>query len=115
MKMADVIVKWQDGTATLCMVLEDGKCYCQVTDGIATLYIVRRWQMLLPSGRWNNHLGRVMMLGRCYNQVGTWNSHRVYFVLGYFSSEVLYRTSSQMCGRWYLSIFLFRDGLLTIM
>ena len=35
MKMADVIAKWQDGTATL--------------------YGIRKWQMLLPGGRWNSH------------------------------------------------------------
>ena len=81
--MADVIAKWQDGTTTY-IVLEDGRCYCQVADGITTLYSIRRWQMLLPSGRWNNHLGWVMVLGRCYNQGGRWNSHRVYFVLCYF-------------------------------
>ena len=31
------------------------------------------------------------------------------------SSEVLNRTSSHMRGRWYLPMFLFRDGLLTLM
>ena len=32
-----------------------------------------------------------------------------------FSSEMFNRTSSQMCGRWYLPIILFRDGLFTLM
>ena len=32
-----------------------------------------------------------------------------------FSSEMLSRTSSHICGRWYLPIFLFRDGLFTLM
>ena len=32
-----------------------------------------------------------------------------------FSSEMLSRTSSQICGRWYLPIFLLRDGLFTLM
>ena len=32
-----------------------------------------------------------------------------------FSSEMLNRTSSQMCGRWNLPTFLFRDGLLALM
>ena len=32
-----------------------------------------------------------------------------------FSSEVLSGTSSHICGRWYLPIFLFRDGLFTLM
>ena len=45
--------------------------------------------------------------GRCYCH-GSW----CYLSL---SSEVLSRTSSQMWGRWYLSIFLLRDGLLTLM
>ena len=31
------------------------------------------------------------------------------------SSEMLSRTSSHICGRWYLPMFLFRDGLLTLM
>ena len=32
-----------------------------------------------------------------------------------FSSGLLHRTSSHVWGRWYLPIFLFRDGLLTLM
>ena len=32
-----------------------------------------------------------------------------------FSSEMFNRTSSQMCGRWNLPTFLFRDGLLALM
>ena len=31
------------------------------------------------------------------------------------SSMLLIRTSSDTCGRWYLPMFLFRDGLLTLM
>ena len=39
---------------------------------------------------------------------GRWKNHKVnYFNL---SSEVLNRTSSPTCGRWYLPTFLFRDG-----
>ena len=30
------------------------------------------------------------------------------------SSVLLIRTSSHTCGRWYLPMFLFRDGLLTL-
>ena len=44
------------------------------------------WQMLLPLGH--------------------------YFSL---SSMLLIRTSSHICGRWYLPMFLFKDGLLTLM
>ena len=32
-----------------------------------------------------------------------------------FSSEMFNRTSSQMCSRWNLPTFLFRDGLLALM
>ena len=32
-----------------------------------------------------------------------------------FSSEMLSRTSSQICGRWYLPMFLLRDGLLALL
>ena len=40
-----------------------------------------------------------------------WPWVNVYFNL---SSGMLYRTSSHICGRWYLPTFLFRDGLLTL-
>ena len=36
------------------------------------------------------------------------------FILG-LVSEMLNRISSQMCGRWYLPMFLFRDGLFALM
>ena len=77
-------------------------------------------------GRWNGHL----LFGWCYCH-GRWNSHIGWNGLGrcfclvadvipqghYFSlsSMLLIRTSSQMCGRWYLPMFLLRDGLLTLM
>ena len=49
--MAGAISKWQGGTATF--ILKDGRCYCHVADGIATMYIVMadivaKWQMELP-------------------------------------------------------------------
>ena len=68
-----------------------------------------RWQMLLQSGRWNSHC-RVVTV-RCFYQKADGIALVNYFIL---SLEVLIRTSSQMCGRWYLPIFLFRDGLLTL-
>ena len=45
---------------------------------------------------------------------GRWNGHWVNF---YFSlnSGMLHMTSSHIWGRWYLPIFLLRDGLLTLM
>ena len=71
-----------------------GRCCCWVADGIVTTrYFYVYWWMLLPGVRWN--------------------SHRVSY--SNLSSGVLSRTSSHMCGRWYLTVFLLRDGLLTLM
>ena len=66
--------------------------------------------MLLPCGRWNNHM--VGMEGRPYCLGGRWNGHWVRYVN--LSSLLLIRTSSHKWGRWYLPMFLFRDGLLTL-
>ena len=65
----------------------DGWCYCLVAEGMATA-------------------GWLCHFGRCYCH-GSWSCFN-------FNSEVLSRTSSQMWGRWYLPIFLLRDGLLTL-
>ena len=51
LRMADVIAMWQDGTATF--ILKDGRCYCHVADGMATVYfvmadVIAKWQMELP-------------------------------------------------------------------
>ena len=71
-----------------------GRCYCQVVDGMATA----GWYWIST--------------GRCYYQVADGiPTGQCYFN---FSSEVLSRTSSHMCGRWYLSVFLLMDGLLTL-
>ena len=67
------------------------------------------WLMLLPSGWWNCHCR--VVVGWCYGQQAD------VICLGQFynfSSEMLNRTSSQICGRWYLPMFLFRDGSLTL-
>ena len=51
------------------------------------------------------------MAGRCYSQL----ADGIALVNDYsFSSEMLNRTSSQICGRWYLPMFLLRDGSLTL-
>ena len=44
---------------------------------------------------------------------GRWNGHWVNALVLIF--VVLCKTSSHMCGRWYLPIFLLRDGSLTLM
>ena len=114
MLLPEIVV---DVKTTICydLIYYNGRCYCQdvivvdvittvstcyeadviayVADGIATTGWVYLWQMLMPCGRWNGH-------------------RSVYFN---FSSEVLNRTSSHMCCRWYLPMFLLRDGLFTLM
>ena len=86
------------------MLLPGGWCFCHY-------YVVLFcWQMLLPGGWWNAHHGcgwQMLLpkwqmdqpLGQCFN----------------FKSEFLCRTPSHMWGRWYLPMFLFRDGSLTLM
>ena len=70
--------------------------FAMVADVIATQGVCASWQVLKP---------------QLVDGITTgWNLF--YFK---FSSEMLSRTSSQICGRWYLPIFLFRDGLLTLM
>ena len=41
--------------------------------------------------------------------IGRWNGQYQHY--SNLSSEMLCRTSSHICGRWYLPMFLFRDGL----
>ena len=62
--------------------------------------VIAKWLMELPlqGGGWQ----MLWPAGRCYLPGIFFN----------FSSEMLNRTSSQMCGRWYLPVFLFRDGSL---
>ena len=66
------------------------------------------WQML--SHILMNHVGR--HYAKVADGIVTIVNGWCYFNL---SSEVLNRTSSQMWGRWYLPVFLFRDRLFTIM
>ena len=67
-----------------------GWCCCLVADVIA------KWLMLNPPmGVWQ----MLWPLGQCFN----------------FNSDVVFKTSSHILGRWYLPIFLFRDGSLTLM
>ena len=74
------------------------------------------WLMLLPSGRCYSHY-RVVWVGRCYCQWQMVLPKGSFYFIFYFnlSSEMLARTSSHTCGRWYLPTFLFRDGSLTLM
>ena len=87
--VADVICHWW---------LMELPHLCDVVDVMTTR------QMLKPWVEW---------VGRCYNQHGRcYSLGLVYFNL---SSVMLFRTSPHICGRWYLPMFLFRDGLLTLM
>ena len=99
-------------------VMSTGWCYCLLSNhrrfraDVITLVLNLRL-MLLPCDRWNSHWVNfcyyvwqmLLPCGRCY---GHWVD---YFN---FSSGLFNRTSSHMCGRWYLPIFLFRDGLFTL-
>ena len=78
--------------------------------------------VIAMSGGWNNYLSmqlrQMLLLGwfGCYSHQGgvvlaDGIARSAYFNL---SSEMLCRTSSHMCGRWYLPIFLLRDGLFTL-
>ena len=91
--LADVTAMVADVIATyISSVLAD--VIAMVVDVLTTqgLYIV--WQML-RSYVWLVELPHVS----------------IYFK---FSSEMLSRTSSHICGRWYLPMFLLRDGLLAL-
>ena len=66
-----------------------------VVDVMTTQGVYIVWQMLRPYV-WLMELPQVS----------------IYFK---FSSEMLTRTSPHICGRWYLPIFLLRDGLLALM
>ena len=44
-----------------------------------------------------------MVPGRSYDQVGRWNSHRVYFLYVNFSSQVLCTSSSKICSKLVLA------------
>ena len=72
------------------------------------------WLMLLPWWKMLYPPKVCVLLADVIANCGWWNYHRPAFIL-VLSSEMLNRTSSQICGRLYLPIFLFRDGLLTFM
>ena len=75
------------------MLLPGGWCYCHIQ---CWLMLLPRWLMLSPPmGVWQ----MLWPLGQCFN----------------FNSDVVFKTSSHMWGRWYLPMFLFRDGSLTLM
>ena len=80
-----------------------------VADGMATF--VNGWHCC-HCGRWNSHwlecFPRQILLP--WWQMLKPLGH--YFSLSYV---LLTRTSSHMWGRWYLPMYLFRDGLLTLM
>ena len=80
-----------------------------VADGIATCLA----DVLAIMARWYSHvyvyrLEKADVIALLADVMATGS----YFSL---SSMLLIRTSSHTCGRWYLPIFLFRDGLLTLM
>ena len=93
--LADVIALWYvidvKTTIVACYNSWWAGVICQVADGIATV----GWMYMLDG-----------------ISIGRWNSQgSVQFSL---SSEVLNKTSSYICDRWNLPMFLLRDGLLTL-
>ena len=100
-------------------------CYVKCTDGITivthSVPLELCYSVLILMGcKWNSHCGRFLatcdkpcrqMLWQGY----MWNSHNCkgcYFKL---IAEMLNWASSQMWGRLYLPMFLFRGGLFTLM
>ena len=77
-------------------------------------YICVGWCYCHGGGCWNHTRCVQIVLADVKANCGWWNYH---WSANYFrlSSEMLSRTSSQMCDRWYLPMFLFRDGLFTLM
>ena len=72
------------------------------------------WLMLLPW--WQMELATVGMCQCIKADVITLLADVIAMSLYFnFSSVLLTRTSSHIWGRWYLPMFLFRDGLLTLM
>ena len=114
--MADVIANVADVTATILQIgLSWGSwCYCYffVADVITTFVycvladvIAMVVDVKTTQGRW--YMADVIAIcGWCYYHIVS-----IYFRI---SSEMLTRTSSHICGRWYLPAFLFRDGLLAL-
>ena len=70
------------------MLLPGGWCYCHMQ---CWLMLLPRWLILNPPmGVWQ----MLWPLGQCFN----------------FNADVVFKTSSHMWDRWYLPMFLFRDG-----
>ena len=70
--------------------------------------------VICKGGRWNSLPGWVMLWSNVYSH--KWQMEWPEGTCFHFSlsSGLLHRTSSHMWGRWYLPMFLFRDGLLTL-
>ena len=91
--VVDVVTTWLCLADVVANVWSCGRCYCHLADVIAMR--VEDWQVFKAS-------------------VADVIATRVWYYFN-FSSVMLFRTSSHTCGRWYLPIFLLRDGLFTLM
>ena len=119
--MADVVAMVADGICHMYM----GWCFCPIYNRWNSQLwqlMISMWQMVWPLVWLADVVAMVadgighcwkgsMYQGRCYNLVGRCYSQGSYFIL---SSVVLTRTSSHTWGRWYLPMFLFKDGLSTL-
>ena len=111
--MADVIAihkyLWQM-LVPLFITLVSHSIVLKLADVVAFEFIFL-WQMLLPL--WLMELPlRVGKSAWMWCMADGITTVSIYFN---WSSEMLTRTSSPICGRWYLPMFLFRDGLLLLM
>ena len=110
------------GVAPLCyckraLELAHGWCCCHfLFIRLMLLPCVINWLMLLPVADVVALVVDVISthgwVGRCYSQGGLMEKPLGQFN---FNSGNVYRTSSHIWGRWYLPMFLFRDGSLTLM
>ena len=106
-KLADVMPI--DCGMSFCFVY-NGWCYCH---GFIFLADVNANVWYVMCGRCYSHVGGGLAVVSQANMADV-IATRVWSYFN-FSSVMLFRTSSHTCGRWYLPIFLLRDGLFTLM
>ena len=101
-----IVCKWQ--MLLPYDVVEDVTLHNSVLQHIIFADVIAKWQMEYPLQR----VAEYQLVDVITRWQMDWPQGQSSFN---FSSEVLSGTSSHMCGRWYLPMFLFRDGLLTLM
>ena len=96
----------------LCVAVFCGRCYCHYGWWYCHLWEWCDWQMLFTRvADGIAYQGGCVV--RCYNHMWADGIATKYVNLFQLKLWLLNRTLSHMWGRWYLPMFLFRDGLLT--